>query len=444
MRREIAIETGVIERLYSIDRGITTLLIEHGIDEALIPHGTTDRPAAEIVAIIRDHEAAIDSVFDFVGSNRQLTTAYIKELHSLLTRHQSVVKAQSSVTGELVNVPLLRGDWKLQPNNPSRDDGTVHEYAPPVHVAAEMDRLIDGYHEQEGLGVPPEIISAWLHHRFTQIHPFQDGNGRVARCLASLVLIKHGWFPLTITNDDRGRYIRSLELADRGSLGELVAFFADREKRAFIHALSASDQALTEFRQSEAILSAVRETLARQHEATTATRAKLLDRISATLLKVVEVRLLRLKTEVRATLAEVRHSNVSVRKALQNTNRVQWHTIPIAAVARALSYYANRRTYAAWAELMINIASDRTEMLFSFHGLGPVDQGVRVVSAIAFKHEIGESGQGQVTQIESLSETPFQYSYLESEFEVERRFTQWLEEMIITGLSYWQRSIQSP
>jgi hypothetical protein len=44
LRREIAIETGIIERLYTIDRGITRLLIEQGINEALIPHGSTDRP----------------------------------------------------------------------------------------------------------------------------------------------------------------------------------------------------------------------------------------------------------------------------------------------------------------------------------------------------------------------------------------------------------------
>lgn len=44
LRREIAIETGIIERLYTIDRGITRLLIEQGINEALIPHGATDRP----------------------------------------------------------------------------------------------------------------------------------------------------------------------------------------------------------------------------------------------------------------------------------------------------------------------------------------------------------------------------------------------------------------
>jgi Fic family protein len=49
-----------------------------------------------------------------------------------------------------------------------------------VHVAAEMDKLVELHREHRAAGVAPEVESAWLHHRFTQIHPFQDGNGRVA------------------------------------------------------------------------------------------------------------------------------------------------------------------------------------------------------------------------------------------------------------------------
>src|SRR5207237_7292696 len=96
-------------------------------------------------------------------------------------------------------------DWKKHSNNPTRPDGHIHEYCPPLHVAAQMDLLI-GMHEQHS-GVPPEIESAWLHHRFTQIHPFQDGNGRVARALASLAAIRAGWFPLVIRRQDRAEYI---------------------------------------------------------------------------------------------------------------------------------------------------------------------------------------------------------------------------------------------
>ena len=38
--------------------------------------------------------------------------------------------------------------------------------------------------------VPPDASAAWLHHRFVQIHPFQDGNGRLAEAISSLVLIQ--------------------------------------------------------------------------------------------------------------------------------------------------------------------------------------------------------------------------------------------------------------
>jgi len=53
-----------------------------------------------------------------------------------------------------------------------------------------MQCLIEWYREHENR-LSVEVRAAWLqHHRFTWIHPFQDGNGRVARALASLVFLK--------------------------------------------------------------------------------------------------------------------------------------------------------------------------------------------------------------------------------------------------------------
>ena len=52
--REWSIETGILERLYTIDHGVTQLLIEQGIDAALIPHGATNIPIPELVRILRD------------------------------------------------------------------------------------------------------------------------------------------------------------------------------------------------------------------------------------------------------------------------------------------------------------------------------------------------------------------------------------------------------
>ena len=49
LRREWAIETGVIERVYTLDRGVTRTLIARGIDAALIPHGASNRDSSATV-----------------------------------------------------------------------------------------------------------------------------------------------------------------------------------------------------------------------------------------------------------------------------------------------------------------------------------------------------------------------------------------------------------
>ncbi len=84
LRREWSIETGIIERIYTIDRGTTRLLIEQGIDAALIPHGATNRPVGEVVQIVQDQRAALDGLFAFVAQRETLTLHYIRTLHQVL------------------------------------------------------------------------------------------------------------------------------------------------------------------------------------------------------------------------------------------------------------------------------------------------------------------------------------------------------------------------
>lgn len=134
-------------------------------------------------------------------------------------------------------IKLLHGDYKRRPNNPTRPDGRIHQYCPPEHVAAEMDRLLEMHEAHAASGVAPDVSAAWLHHRFVQIHPFQDGNGRVARAIASLVLIRDGMFPLVVTNRDRERYLDVLGEADNGDLAPLIALVARLQKKWLVRAL---------------------------------------------------------------------------------------------------------------------------------------------------------------------------------------------------------------
>lgn len=234
LKREWAVETGLIERLYTLDRGITQLLVEQGIRAGLIPlgHGTDPHRTA---AIINDQKAAIESLIDFAETERPLSTSYIKELHALTTRHQTTVEVLDFL-GRRRSVPLIRGAYKELPNNPLRSNGTIHEYCPPEHVDSEMDRLIALHHGHDNAA--PEVEAAWLHHRFTQIHPFQDGNGRIARALATLVFVKAGCFPLVVRDRDRAKYMNALESADDGNLMPLIKFFASLQQGEFARALN--------------------------------------------------------------------------------------------------------------------------------------------------------------------------------------------------------------
>ena len=118
LKREWAVETGLIERLYVLDRGITQLLIEHGIDASLIPHNAARNPEI-VVSMINDHESVVDGIFEFIKGERSLSTSYIKEIHCRFTNHQPTVEGIDNL-GRTVQVPLISGEYKEQPNNPQR------------------------------------------------------------------------------------------------------------------------------------------------------------------------------------------------------------------------------------------------------------------------------------------------------------------------------------
>ena len=438
LNREWAIETGIIERVYTLDRGITQLLIEKGIDASLIPHGSTDRPAGMVVAMIRDHQEAVEGLFQFVKGERTLSTSYIKELHSVLTRHQESSDAVDP-RGKAIQVPLLRGDYKKQPNNPHRQNGSVHQYCPPEQVASEMDRLIEMHCAHASMGVPPEVEAAWLHHRFTQIHPFQDGNGRVVRCLASLVFLKAGWFPLVITRDDRDRYILALERADAGDLRDLTWLFVKLEKKAFVNALGLTREVLHGTMVSQ-VIDSVRDTLLRQREELRKEwqRAKAL---AVALQEVCRERLERAKAEMQGKLGKLNpRFQFKVVHEPPDGARGHYFRHQIIEAAKELGYFADLRTHRAWTSLHLQ-TDVRSEILYSFHGVGAEFRGVIAVSAIFFRKSEAEEGERAITDITPLSDDIFQLNYRDTESDAKTRFAHWMDETLAKGLEAWRQGL---
>ena len=180
---------------------------------------------------ILGHSRALELLYGWIAENRSLTAA---DLHALHTAVQTSVEAD-----------YLRptGAWKREPNSTLAKLGgsTVinDTYANPGHVPALMSHWLDGFEQRRrDPSVPALEAYTWSHATFVRIHPYADGNGRMARLLANLPVIAKGRIPILIGSERRLEYIESLaawQLASgppvpehplEGNAAALVAFRA--------------------------------------------------------------------------------------------------------------------------------------------------------------------------------------------------------------------------
>jgi len=90
-------------------------------------------------------------------------------------------------------------------------------------ILGQMDGL---FRQLKSMRTHPVIAAASLHHRLVEIHPFSDGNGRVARLLTSLYLMRHGYPPIVLRKEDRRKYYSCLRMADNNDLAPFAGFIA--------------------------------------------------------------------------------------------------------------------------------------------------------------------------------------------------------------------------
>lgn len=225
-RRAAAVDTNAIEGVFSTDRGFTRTVAEKtgAWEQAMANKGAHVRPAFE------DTLAGFELILDRMTGKRPVTAQFIRELHETMLRSQETHTVYVSVNGELApqTQKLPKGEYKLHANSPTRPDNTVHSYAPVEDTAPEMSRLIEELRSDEFESAHPITQAAYAHYAFVCIHPFADGNGRVARALASVYLYRSPGVPLVIYQDQRANYIDALEAADRGQFHTLKRFIAER------------------------------------------------------------------------------------------------------------------------------------------------------------------------------------------------------------------------
>ena len=161
----------------------------------------------------KNHPEAIEFVERLVDAKSELTEEVILQLHKLI----------------MSNITEDAGHYRTMG---VRITGATFMPPPSSEVKPRIDELLKWLRENPDELTPIEL-AAVFHHRFVQIHPFLQGNGRTARLLMNTLLMKDGYpFIAIVPKLDRAKYLKTLMEADFGNASSFVNFIARCVERA--------------------------------------------------------------------------------------------------------------------------------------------------------------------------------------------------------------------
>jgi len=177
----------------------TAEVIEHGITVG----GKTLRDHLEAV----DHYAAILWVREVAEKSTTIDEMIVREIHRRI-----VMRSQPEIAGVYSTLPRrIAGSAVVFPNA-VKIPGLMRDFGTWLSGAG---------------GTPAASFEA--HYRLVAIHPFADGNGRAARLLMNLMLLRAGYPPVAIRPEDRKRYLDALEFASvREDIAPFQTFLHER------------------------------------------------------------------------------------------------------------------------------------------------------------------------------------------------------------------------
>ncbi len=187
--------------------GQTELLLMFGmVDGDARMHDLEEMKAHNVGLKMMQTEAA--------DAARPLTEYFIREVHRTLLREDYDVQRQMS-DGSTAAYTVHAGIYKTRPNSVITITGEKFEYASPEETPALMTDLVDWYNQaaERGNYTPIELASLF-HYRYIRIHPFEDGNGRIARLLVNFILLRHNYPMIVVKSNDKDQYLNALNKSD--------------------------------------------------------------------------------------------------------------------------------------------------------------------------------------------------------------------------------------
>mgnify|MGYP000846288079 FL=1 len=184
----------------SLTESETKVLIEDGLTVG-------GRPLKEMFEAV-DHAKAYDYMFTLLG-NKEIDEKDILYLHKLF--YQNI---DEDSAGKFRNIPVFIS-------------GSNYPVTKVENITNEINSLCK-WIITERKNFHPVVFAALVHKKFVFIHPFKDGNGRVARLLMNTALIQDGYLPALIPPILRTEYISLLEKAHKDDRS-FIDFIVERE-----------------------------------------------------------------------------------------------------------------------------------------------------------------------------------------------------------------------
>jgi len=191
--------------------------LTYGETKTFLLHGITanGKPLKDHLDI-KGHNEALLLLEDIIKEDRNITENFIGELHVLILK-EGYYNKSITTSGQIVERKIEVGKYKTQPNHVETKTGEMHYFANPEETSAKMFDLIEWYKKiNKDIKFHPLNTASLFHYKFISIHPFDDGNGRLARILMNLILMQNGYPPVIIKTEKKEDYYRALQAADGG------------------------------------------------------------------------------------------------------------------------------------------------------------------------------------------------------------------------------------
>ncbi len=190
--------------------------LTYGQTELLLMFGKVDSDAKmHDLEEMKAHNVGLKMMQEEANaSDRPLTEYFIRELHRTLLREDYTVRKELP-DGNVSTYTVHAGQYKTRPNSVITTTGERFEYASPEETPALMTDLVEWYNIATNEGALSAIeLASLFHYRYIRIHPFEDGNGRIARLLVNFILLRAGYPMIIVRSNDKDKYLSALNSSD--------------------------------------------------------------------------------------------------------------------------------------------------------------------------------------------------------------------------------------